>query len=244
MSENTLSTAKQQRMAAVHAAIAATTMPRALVWNPWKHVAEDGVDLLALSAPAQRGTVPDTIPDNREFSAIKAVQLSQLGAEAGYDGPVTEHTFADAKQRLRSKYVAAGRARYANLASGNCTLFACCVIGMLADQPRLLGPGVRVELFNLADTTGGGGHAYVVIGRADGDFRNLKTYGPDSFFVDVWYARQQLSSPGVNAVKDIVLHDTSNNPFWDLNFYSFMDDDNTFLLKHTFTSDELATLGR
>jgi hypothetical protein len=243
MSENTLATAKQQRMAAVHQAIGNTTMPTAKVWNAWKRLLEDGVDIKTLEAVAKVGTVPNIIPDGRQFAAIKPVQLSRLGAEAGLDGPVTANTFGQAKLTLKNKYVRAGRAQYSTLDSGNCTLFACCVIGMLADQPRLLGPGVKVELVNIVDTTGGGGHAFVVVGRADGDINTLKSYGPDCFFIDVWYARQQLTDPGIRAVKDIVVHDSANNPFWDLNFFAFMDDENTFTVLLTFTSDELPTLG-
>ncbi|MEO3808258.1 hypothetical protein ABGB17_04580 [Sphaerisporangium sp. B11E5] len=243
MSEQTIGTAKQQRMAAVTAAVGKTSMVTAKVWNPWDHVMETGVTTAELQANAVRGLVPDIIHDSDTFASIKPVLRSHYGAEAGLDGPLTEANFAEAKAALRKKYVRAGCRQYKNLPSGNCTLFACCVIGMLADQPDLLGPGVKVELVNLVDRKGGEGHAYVMVNRAPGDVKVAKSHGPDCFFVDIWYARQQRTVPGTNAVKDITPVDTSANPFWDFDFSAFIDEpENVPAVRLSFMSDELPKL--
>lgn len=240
MAENSFANAKQLRMAAVQEALKRTKMVTAKVWNPWPDgVADKDVDLAAITAPVGSSSVPEVLPDNQVFSELKRAQLISLGAAAGLGGAVTAENLAEAKKALRKKYVQVGRANYRSLESANCTLFACCVIGMLADQPNLLGRDVKVELLNLPDL-GGGGHAYVVVGRADGDYKNLKTYGQDCFVIDIWYARQQSKAPGTSPVKD--LSPDSDSPFWDLNFYAFLDDGYNFLHKYTFVSQELAEL--
>ncbi|MEV8637427.1 hypothetical protein AB0395_37885 [Streptosporangium sp. NPDC051023] len=246
MSENTHGTAdrKQARMAAVQAALGRTQMTTAKLWNPWTHVVEDGVDIKELQAPARRGEVPDIILDGQKFSDLKAVHLGPLGEAAGLGGPVTEATFDRARTELKKRYVAAGRAKYKTLASANCTLFACCVIGMFADQPELLGPGVKVELVNILDKTGGQGHAYVLVGRASGDVAQVGRYGTSCFFVDQWYARQQGSRPGTDGVKDATsIHGDGKSPFWDLDYIGFITDETVPAIRLTFTSDELAALG-
>lgn len=242
MSQSTHTTPKQARMAAVQTAIGKTKMTTAKLWNPWPQLLDDDVVIKRLEVAAGGGNVPEIIPDGQRFSDLKPVRLSVIGREAGLGGPVTESTFAEAREKIKSKYVATGRANYRGLASANCTLFACCVIGMLADQPKLLGSGVKVELINFRDTTGGAGHAYVVVGRAEGDVGDIKTYGSDCFFVDQWYARHKSGTPGVQGVKDAVPGE-SPNPFWDLDFYAFMSDETSPVVKLTFTSDELPKLG-
>ncbi|GII78070.1 hypothetical protein Sru01_30520 [Sphaerisporangium rufum] len=242
MSEGPLGTAKQTRMSAVQAAITNTKMAGAKLWNAWPQLIETGVKQAERSAPAGGGNVPEIIPDGRSFDQIKKVHLRTLGDAAGLGGPVTAGNLAEARRRLRDQYVAAGRANYKGLLGGNCTLFACCVIGMLADQPDLLGKGVKVEVLNLLDTTGGSGHAYVVVGRADGDVKDIKTYGPDCFFVDQWYARHRGTEPGVLAVKDATPGEKGNR-FWDFDFYAFIDDATIPALRLAFTSDELPGLG-
>ncbi|WP_449064534.1 hypothetical protein [Planomonospora algeriensis] len=246
MSQGTHGTAdpKQVRMAAVQAALDQTPMTTARLWNPWPQVVDDSLDIKALQAPARRGEVPDIIADGTTFATLKPVHRAPLGQAAGLDGPVTEATFDQARAELKRRYVAAGRAKYRTLTDGNCTLLACCVIGMLADRPELLGPGVTVELVNIVDTTGGHGHAYVVIGRASGDVGKIGGYGPECFFVDPWYARQQAAPPGTRAVKDATsIYGDGTSPFWDLDFIAFIDDDTTPVVRLTFTSDELAKLG-
>ncbi|MCW2882030.1 MAG: hypothetical protein JWQ95_6130 [Sphaerisporangium sp.] len=242
MSETTHASPKQVRMSAVQAAIAKTKMATAKLWNPWPQVLGDDVDIRTLKVAAGGGSVPEIIPDGQRFSELKAVHLARMGTEAGLGEPVTEATFSEAREKLRHKYVATGRANYRGLVSANCTLFACCVIGMLADQPKLLGSGVKVELLNFLDTTGGGGHAYVVVGRAEGDVKKIGSYGPDCFFIDQWYARHQSSALGARGVKDATPGQESN-PFWDLDFYAFMDDETFPVVKLTFTSDDLLKLG-
>ncbi|GAA4200853.1 hypothetical protein GCM10022252_54690 [Streptosporangium oxazolinicum] len=242
MSQSTHATPKQIRMAAVQAAIAKTKMTTAKLWNPWPDVVDDTVDIKTLKAVAGGGNVPEIIPDGRRFSDLKPTHLTTLGTEAGLGGPVTQGTFDEARQKIKSKYVATGRANYRELANANCTLFACCVIGMLAAQPKLLGSGVKVELLNLLDTTGGGGHAYVVVGRAEGDVGDIETYGPDCFFIDQWYARHKSGTPGVQGVKDAIPGE-SPNPFWDPGFHTFVSEGTSPAVKLTFTSDELSKLG-
>ncbi|GAA3080973.1 hypothetical protein [Streptosporangium carneum] len=247
MSENTHGTVnlKQTQMAAVQAALDMTPLATAKVWNPWRHVVDSSLDVADLEAPAKRGEVPDIIADGKTFADLKAVQLGNLGAAAGLDGPVTGATFERARVELRKRYVAAGRAKYQTATSANCTLFACCVIGMFADRPDLLGPGVTVELVNILATVGGQGHAYVLVGRAPGDLHKIGTYGPSCFFVDQWYARQQAVKPGTNGVKDATsIHGDGTSPFWDLDFVGFITDDTKLAVRLTFTSDELAELGR
>ncbi|MEU9889706.1 hypothetical protein [Sphaerisporangium sp. NPDC051011] len=244
MSENThiVVRSKNDQMSAVHIAINKTKMATAKVWNPWTSVCESGVNIDSIKTAAGGGQVPEIIRDEQTISDIKPVVLRSLGSDLGFNEPVNQSTFEEARKRARNKYVSVGRANYRSLASGNCTLFACCVIGMLAAQPALLGPGVKVELLNLVDTEGGSGHAYVVVGRAEGDVKDIGGYGPDCFFIDQWYARQRRTDPGIRGVKDAT-QGVEGNPFWDPAFVPFISHNTTPRLMLTFTSDELSKLG-
>ncbi|WP_147269010.1 hypothetical protein [Sphaerisporangium album] len=231
---------KQDRMTAVQTAINKTKMTTALVWNPWPGVMEQGVTTEAIKSPAKSGQVPEIIGEGQTLGDFMSPVLISFGSTLGLGGPVTQNTFDEARKRAKARYVTMGRTFYKEFASGNCTLFACAIIGMLSEQPKLLGPGVKVELLNLLNTEGGGGHAYVVVGRAAGDVNDVDTYGPDCFFVDQWYARQQGTQPGVQGVKDAT-PGNGVNPFWDATFDRFIREATTRVML-TFTSDELPQL--
>jgi hypothetical protein len=240
VTEPTSQQVKAQRMIAVREAIAKTAMPAAGLWNPWPSIVETGVSIDKLKAAAGGGKVPEVIPDGVTIDQIPTVRRILLGGVAKLGGAVTGDNIGEARSRLAKLYVQTGMANYAGLASGNCTLFACCVIGMLARQPAVLGPGVKVELFNLDDGDGNG-HAYVVVGRAGADVAKPEGYGPDCFFIDQWYARHRATQPGVIPVKDPAA--TQDSTFHDPEFFQFIFSAAAIRPVLAFTSDQLPKLG-
>lgn len=240
MSEPTQQQVKAQRMTAVQEAIAKTAMPAARLWNPWPSVLEPGVNIATLKAAAGGGKVTEIIPDSVTIDQIPGVRRILLGTVAKLGGKLDAGNIGEARNRLKKQYVQTGMANYADLASGNCTLFACCVIGMLAHQPAILGPGVKVELFNLDDGDGNG-HAYVVVGRAGADVAQPESYGPDCFFIDQWYARHRATPPGVIPVKDPAA--VPDSTFSDPEFFKFIFSAAAIRPMLAFTSDQLPQLG-
>ncbi|MBN6056814.1 hypothetical protein JYK22_33110, partial [Nonomuraea sp. RK-328] len=251
MSENPSHPAnpRLERMQNVQAAIEKTKMATAKLWNPWETVVEVGVDINKIKTPAGGGQVPETIPLGRTFADYGGVKLKLLAKSVDVETP-TEQNFADIALKLKDKYVEVGRTNYRALTGANCTLFACCVIGMLANEPQLLGKGVKVELFSLIESTGASGHAYVVVGRADCDPQDVDNYGPDCFFIDVWYARQRRTEPGIRAVKAATQDNAAG--FWDEHFIKDLIKSEglrakgikvTLVPKLLFTSGDLPTFG-
>ncbi|NUW32998.1 hypothetical protein HTZ77_16365 [Nonomuraea sp. SMC257] len=240
---------RMERMQRVQTAIEKTRMATAKLWNPWETVVEKGVEINKIKAPAGGGQVPETIPPSRAFTDYGSLKLRLLAKSVDIDTP-TAQNFADIALKLKDKYVEVGRTNYRTLDSANCTLFACCVLGMLADDSRLLGKGVKVELFNLVESTGASGHAYVVVGRADGDPQDVDSYGHDCFFIDVWYARQRRTEPGTRSVKAATPDDAAG--FWDETFIKDLIKSEglrkkgvtvNLVPKLLFTSDDLTTFG-
>jgi hypothetical protein len=227
-------------MAAVQLAIVKTKMPVAKLWNVWSSVLEGGVDVSALKTAAGGGKVTEVIPDSVTIDQIPNVRRILLGSVAKLGGPVTASNIGEARERLKKQYVQTGMANFAALPSGNCTLFACCVIGMLARQPDVLGPGVKVELFNIDDGDGNG-HAFIVVGRTGNAIAQATDYGLDCFFIDVWYARHRATAPGVIPVKDPTA--TTGSTLDDPAFFQFIFSAAAIRPVLAFTSDELPKLG-
>ncbi|TMR90587.1 hypothetical protein [Nonomuraea basaltis] len=252
MTETTHSgSTRVERMKRVQEAIDKTGMASALLWNPWKGLMENADDLDEIKTPAGGGQVPEIIPIGKTYQdyAHSAVSRTKVTVAAKVD-VLTPQNFDQVVIKLKDRYVEVGRTNFADLKSANCTLFACCVIGMLATTPQLLGPGVRVELFSLVESTGGAGHAYVVVGRADCEVKDVDAYGADCFFIDVWYARHRCTTPGTFSVKPATPDGAGQ--FWDEFFLRECIKNETakakgvkitFVPKLSFTSDDLPTFG-
>jgi hypothetical protein len=237
MSEaNPNSAAKLKLMDAIQGAIDKTGLATAKVWNPWNSVLDEQVSTKEVVASVGSSAVPDVISDSRQFASLRGVEKTAFGTAAQLGGPVTPDNFADAKKRLRRAYLQVGAASYKNLAGANCTLFACAVIGMLADQAAIIPDGTTVELLNLLGA--GSGHAYVVINRTGGTLEDPATYGPDAFLVDQWYARQQFTDQGKLGVKDPRI--LGHSRYADLNFYAWISDEPKIAVRLLFTKDDLA----
>lgn len=232
--------AKTQQMTAIQKMITGTGMATAKLWNAYPRIVEQGIDLRSIEAPATSTsvTVTEVLPDGQPFDRISKKRLIAAKYALSLPGFVTAENVADVRQRLRHRYVNTGAVNYIRLPSGNCTLFACCVIGMLAANPGLGGnPGPRVELFNVFDGVSDS-HNFVVVGRTGTDLDDLASYGPGCFFIDQWYARHRATKPGTQGVKD----PASNGTFSDQAFFDFIFSYTYKTSVLSFTWDELAPL--
>jgi hypothetical protein len=199
------------------------------IWNPWTvTVGEEGLDTARIQGQPESNSPPETIPDSATFDSIRpAMRKSYQGLYNQFKKirnddqmvVLTTGNLAEMRATLKIGYLQWGLVNYKSFTGGMCTNLAAVTVGWLAENTGLIPAGARVEQFNLS--SGGQGHAFVVIGRdKDSDPGMLPTWGPDWFIIDQWYARQRITSPGTNAVKD----PTSASEFHDANFMTFITD--------------------
>ncbi|HET9971302.1 MAG TPA: hypothetical protein VFQ68_23910 [Streptosporangiaceae bacterium] len=218
--------AKVTAMRAIQAALP-KRLKEGKIWNPWAAtVCENGLDIAKIQGVPGQNSPPETIPDSATFDSIKPVMrknyqglYNQFKKEKDADQMVvlTAGNLAEMRDTLKTGYLQWGLVNYKSFTGGMCTNIAAVTVGWLADNTGLIPAGARVEQFNLSSD--GQGHAFVVIGRdKDSDPEKLPTWGPDWFIIDQWYARQRITSPGTNAVKD----PASASEFHDANFMTFI----------------------
>jgi len=143
-------------MERVQNAINQTGLGTAKVKNPWPTVMERGVTTEDILQPPKdyAGKVQEPIPFGVPLKNLRIAEKTKLASALGSE-KLAEANYSKALKKVTEDYVEASKANYRNLKNDNCTLFACCTIGMLAQNPKLLPEGIRVELFNLTESTGG-----------------------------------------------------------------------------------------
>jgi hypothetical protein len=199
------------------------------IWNPWAAtVGEKGLDIAKIKGTPGQNSPPETIPDSATFDSIKSQKrITYQGLYNQFKGikdadqmvTLTAGNLAEMRATIKIGYLKWGLVNYKSFTGGMCTNIAAVTVGWLADNTVLVPAGARVEQFNLS--SGGQGHAFVVIGRDEkSDPEKLPSWGPDWFIIDQWYARQRITSPGTNAVKD----PATASEFHDADFMTFITD--------------------
>lgn len=234
---------KLDTMAALQTALSKTAIATAKIWNPWDDACEKGVNLDEICGKPDLTAAPTTIPEDATFTTYGMVKLR------GFEGrfrelskpaevSLTEKTFDQAKTLLKKGYLQWARMNWRGVKGGNCTYLAGVVIGFLSENAQLVPSGATVEQFNLEEA--GQGHAFVVIGREPSSKpADLSTWGSACFVVDQWYARQRITSPGTNAVKEIA--DTTSS-YYHADFVKFLKSGGKIYRGPAYTYQELTTL--
>jgi hypothetical protein len=238
--------AKAAAMEAIQKALTSSRLNQCKIWNLWTAtVCEKGLDTSKIKGTGSLQAAPVTIPESATYGSLKlgdriayASRYNELTGEKDADKLVTmsPDNLAEMRSVLKAGYLRWGRTNYGGFTGGNCTYIAGVTVGWLASNIGLIPTGARVEQFNLS--SGGQGHAFVVIGR-DPDSRpgTLSSWGSNWFVIDPWYARQRFTPPGPYAVKDPA--DTSG--FYDQDFVTFITD-GVLTQGPAFTIEELLSL--
>jgi hypothetical protein len=203
--------AKAAAMKAIQEALPSSRLHECKIWNLWTDtVCEKGLDTAKVKGPTSLTAAPATIPDSATYDNLKigdrtsyAARYNELKNIKDADKLVqlTDGNLADMRAVLKLGYLQWCRANYPSFKGGNCTYIAGVTVGWLAGNISFIPADALVEQFNLS--SGGQGHAFVVIGRAtDSDPEKLVSWGSNWFIIDQWYARQRVTAPGTNAVKD------------------------------------------
>jgi hypothetical protein len=238
--------AKAAAMKAIQEALPSSKLHECKISNLWTEtVCEKGLDTAKVKGEVSLTAAPETIPDSATYDNLK------LGARTSYAARYNElknikdadklvkmstDNLAEMRATLKAGYLQWCRTNYPSFKGGNCTYIAGVTVGWLAGNTGLIPAGARVEQFNLS--SGGQGHAFVVIGRAkDSDPGKLASWGSDWFIIDQWYARQRVTPPGTKAVKDF----TPASDFYDSGFEKFITE-GVITKGPSFTIEELISL--
>jgi hypothetical protein len=230
-------------MGALQTALAKTAIVSAKIWNPWDEACEPGIDLSTVRGTPDLTAAPITIPEDATFATSGLVsKTSYLGRFRELSKPqdvsLTAQTFDQAKVLLKKGYLQWARANWRGVKGGNCTYLAGVVVGFLSENAHLVPRGATVEQFNLAQS--GQGHAFVVIARDPASNpADLSAWGSACVIVDQWYARQRVTAPGTNAVKEIA--DTASS-YYDAGFRKFLAGGGRIYRGPAYSYQELTTL--
>lgn len=111
--------------------------------EPWPSLVKSGANTDTIKAPASGGKVPEIIPFGKTFEDCSGTNHSLVKEKkitnAAKAEKLTAENFQGVAEKLKHLYVEVGRAKFKNLPSANCALFACCTIGMPRPIPSSSG---------------------------------------------------------------------------------------------------------